>query len=135
MPPFFTTIVLLNALAATIIPPWNGTVALAGVNAANHTAPTSIPHVTATTRIMLLLSKGSPLRVTPGDEPAPISWVLFHVVNSQPTHAVPAEEEGTVKRHGRRLGGRGGDDYDSAARPGLFPKCDATTSNDDRPGA
>jgi hypothetical protein len=47
--------VSLNALAATLIPPRNGTAAFAGVNAANHSAPTSIPHVTTTTRIMLLL--------------------------------------------------------------------------------
>jgi hypothetical protein len=51
--------VLLNALAATLIPPWNGTAALAGVNAADHSAPTSIPHVTITTRIMLLLSRST----------------------------------------------------------------------------
>jgi hypothetical protein len=54
-PPFLTKIVSLNALAATLIPPWNGTVALAGVNAADQSAPANIPHVTITTRIMLLL--------------------------------------------------------------------------------
>src|SRR5262245_28062570 len=51
-PPFFTTIVSLNALAAARIPPWNGTAALTGVNAASHSAPTTIPHVIITTRIM-----------------------------------------------------------------------------------
>jgi hypothetical protein len=39
---FFTTIVVLNALAATLIPPWNGTAALAGVNAANDSKQQSL---------------------------------------------------------------------------------------------
>jgi len=56
--------VSLNALAAARIPPWNGTAALAGVNAASHSPPTSIPQVTITTRI-LAPPKYLPLRQAP----------------------------------------------------------------------
>src|SRR5262245_8663062 len=62
MPFFFTTIVSIKAFAATIIPPCNGKAAFAGVTAANHSAPTSIPHVAITTRIVLLPSMGSAAR-------------------------------------------------------------------------
>jgi hypothetical protein len=56
--------VSLKVLAATFISPWNGMMALAGVDAANHSAAANVPQVTITTRIMLLLSKG--LAATPG---------------------------------------------------------------------
>src|SRR5262249_52994251 len=73
--------------------------------------------------------------VTPGDEPAPVSWLLFHVVNSQPTHGVPAEEEGTVKRDGRKLGVRGGDDHDSTALGTRFNIAGSVIGNTRAPAA